>query len=130
MSENFDIKLPMKDRYWCKIFKFVSVHETLSIRFSEVNSSKDLFIVDFVEVRYHSGPLYWLSESFEIALPEECSGILKQIVGFNSLTEDELFNAVNRQSTNYKLYKSGNTSLSTQIIATGAHLFTIDEYYP
>ncbi len=130
MSTNFDTILPIKDRYWCQIARFVRVHDTLSIHFSEANSSKKLFIVDFVSVCYHSGPFHWVSNSYDIALPEDCAAVLRQIRGFDNISESELFNRVNRRGDNYKLYQSRDGDLTTKIIATGAYLFSPEEYYP
>ena len=130
MSTSFDTMLPMTDRYWCEFVRFVRVHETLSIHFSEVNSSKQFFIVEFVSVRYHAGPLHWLNETFEIAPPKDCAAMLRQIRGFDNISENELFDRVNRRGDNYKLYQSRDSGLTTQIIATGAHLFSVEEYYP
>ncbi|MBZ0285721.1 MAG: hypothetical protein K8L97_33640 [Anaerolineae bacterium] len=128
MPKPFEDILPLEGNYWCEVVRYLPIHSALTLRFTHESSFQEFFYVEFVEVKYHAGPIAWTNANFHIASTEECADILQHIAGFTKFSTVELKNRVINVNHGYKLYISGSEPIAVKIIATGAHIFSPDEY--
>jgi len=127
MPKPFEDILPLEGNYGFEVIRYLPIHSTLALRFTRESSFQE-FYVEFVSVRYHAGPIVWTNANFHIASTEECADILRHIAGFTKFSTIELKNQVINVNHGYKLYISGPEPIAVKIIATGAHIFSPDEY--
>lgn len=116
----------------CRVGSYVTndVHSLLAINISIKGEMQSMFAIQFVGVRYFSGPMIWVGATFQIAPYNEGVKLLRNMYGFEDYPLENEADKLGLISGDdyYKLYVSSLSQSKVEVIAKYANVVSMDDF--